>query len=322
MAGSVARAARTTAAYLEGVYGTKGLALLDRALVEVDQWAIAHDHDPTTTVELARGVALGTALGRVSRLDEKAISAMVGRWEVPHNLSRSIPRRPDRGLLSVSAATEKLLRTEGWWPVLTRCTLSDEGFDWLCDRVRDDVSTIDALAGVATDRRRMEAVLELYGDRVVSQAFARSQHSWLRRDPELWYRVLRASGGEPWAVLEASRATLGADWDWEWMSGAWLEGLGDEAAGIISRWLGVAARTARGAPHWEAPLASDDDGAFTRVLVHVRGAAYQVLKSARRGPTPLDDVLERLFGENADVARSLANPASNLIELADVVARL
>ncbi len=317
----IAQSGGLVTAYLEGAYGTKGLALVDRVLDDVIR-AVSQDHDSAKTPTWVRRGVLGLALGEVRRLDPAALEALLAEWDGPFD--EALEWHPGRRRLDVSGEIERQLCTDGWWPMLTRCTLSDEGFGYLCARIGDDTTQLEALATVTTSAERMEKVLALYGDQTMAQAFLYSQHSWLRQEPELWYRVLRASRSEAWAVLGVSRASLGSDWNWEWMSEKWLESLEPEVARSLSEWLGAASQTAHVGVRWNIPLTVDGPEALTRVLLHVRGAAYQLLGdvSGRHEPAELGVTLTRLFGEDAEVARSLLNPATNLAELSDVMARL
>lgn len=323
------RCAALSAAYLAGEYGTGGLRLIERAIETILHEA--EPQDPDITVERVRRGVLGMAMNEATRLDERALRAMMARWDGP--FTEAVSWAPVQGPLAVSRSTEALLRRDGWWPMLGRCVLSDEGFDWLYARVHDEHGPLTALAGVTTDRRRMEAVLSRCGTDVLDQAFPYLQHRWLRQEPELWERVLAVSECEQAAALGLLWDRYETDWGWEWMSGEWLAGLGAKVSSAIVEWLGMATRiTYSGAP-WHARITEDKGGALVRVLTYVRGAAYEVSVNSSRARVPygtsndglgavLNEALTQLFGEDADVARSLLNPATNLIELSDVMARL
>ncbi len=267
--------------------------------IENDVWALAMRWG----LQWAGGVD-PTRLGALTR-------GVPGPCSTPFELGSFVP-------VAIGEMAERELYGDGWWPLLASIDVSESGFDYLTGKVESgEMDRIDLL-GVTSTTGRIEKVLIqcATSGETLEADFARYHCGWLRRDPGLLERVLTASGSEGEGLFGIGHDV--EDWDWGWVRASWLEGFGEEARRDVAFQVN---RVTAGASPWRC-----DEATMRQVLTHVRGAARAVVDGASIGGefahTVLEALLAELFGEDAEMARGLLNPAASLVELCDVVARL
>ncbi len=294
-----------TATYLEGASWALNLDELTELCESAEEQWFGHSFTE---------MAIWWGLHWAGRIDETAWREMVERGPGPFGeaLIRKWGVHDGVGSLTLSPEHERLVMREGWWGMLSACTVGDEAFAFLLDRAAAGEIAYRDLWHVTTSRGRLTALAAAGGG--LDEAVVRNQREWLAREPELLRWALSTSGTVPDGLF--TYATLPGEWGWEWVSDEWLENLSAKEAVAVAH---------------DAAFASDVNGdgdgrcdhtTMARVLTHVRGAAAQALTRDGFSRDVLTEVLAELFGENREVARGLINPATNLTELADVVARL
>ena len=213
-------------------------------------------------------------------------------------------------------AAERALYGEGWWPALTSFVVSEATFDHLMGKVREGRLDLDAMVGVTSNVRRMTAVLEHTQTSGVdlSSNYVWRHYPWLSQEPAVLRRAVTyaSCAGE---ALFSYPYRAGGDDPWGWVDDEWLDDLGTAACGSIARLIDQV-----GDEHGTATWRGSETMMRT-VLIHAHGAAAAAGTESFAGRV-LERVLDELFGEDREVARGLLNPATNLVELADVVGRL
>lgn len=306
------------AAHLRGNEAAPGLSDIETAISGLGRAGTDDDRFPENTREADRmrraAVIWWGLLGASGSIVSERLAALTrggpGPFGGPFELETGVQ-------LSISEAGERALYGEGWWPVLTGFNVSDSGFDYLMGKVEDGEMVREALSGTANTPERLGRVIEHAERRgeVLEAEFVRYYKELLAGDAGLLRRVLAASGCEAEALFELGYRD---GWGWDWVDPEWLESLGTSASTAISRVLPSVG---------EAPgeRRCCDAATMRLVLTHVRGAAAGAATPEGAGTFArglLVSILDERFGEDREVAWSLINPATNLVELTDVVGRL
>ena len=268
----------------------------------------ALDANRSTMAELV----LLTGLEQARWLTDEAVRELLRLYPWAKMLGSQ--RVPD-GHLVVSRETERLLVDANWWWVLAWCAVSEETFEGLVTRWVSGEVVASALAGLVQNAGRMERVLTAWtrsGTQYLSYEFVRRAGSWLWCDSELVRRTLGVCSSE--VVIRTVtnafpiRPELGEE-KWLWMDEEWLESLGEAEHRGITEYLALSGRCS-------------SDTLAHMVLRRVRGAAYVAMGSSGPLSTQLATIVDEMFGDNTDLALGLLNPATNLVELCDVIGRL
>ncbi len=301
---------------LVGTYlrGAKEALHIDELTTAVNAVVVASGRVISVRADvLWRGLRWASEKGEV---DAGALGALVRSIDGPFREAYLVSAS---GMNTLGEAAERELWREGWWPVLTGFDVSDATFEYLMDKVHARELEIDSLIGVTNSARRMTAILEMAEElgAEISDDYARHHYRWLIKEPAILRAVLVRGGCVGEALFSYSRRDEGLP---AWADSGWLAGLPGRARESVARLI-----TQVGGPGTGATW-SCDEAMMRLVLSHVRGAANSVAGGPPQGgeyaSTLLEALLTELFGEDREVARGLLNPATNLVELADVVGRL
>ena len=260
---------------------------------------------------MSTGSVLSHAVTRAQRVGEHTLRVWTERldpmegWGGWGDWHRPTP-------LDLSSAGEAIAVAAGWWDLLEHCTISDATFAGLIDQVREGNIPMEAALNTGIGGDRLGLVLATWREiRATTKESLHDGFLWrnldtLRGEPELLGEMIEATG-PAWRLL-----TLELDeetsWLWRYFDEAWVRGLSEGDAHEISEYT--------------AALHAPDE-VLAMLVTHVRGVAFAASGNiGGRVASVLAEEMSRRFGGDVRRAIALLNPATNLVELSAVMARL